>query len=263
MDKTLRTSASGLNAQQRYVEIIANNIANVNTTGFKSVRPEFQDLLYETLRPAGAISRNGVEPLNAVQIGSGVEVVGTSRYFHQGDVAATSRELDMAINGEGFFVVELPDASRAYTRDGTFSLNDVGEIVNPQGYRLDPGIFVPDDVVEIQISRNGTINILRENSAEAETIGQIELARFVNPAGLRALGENIYVESPASGAPILQEPGESNTGEILQKYLESSNVSIVEEMVNMISAQRAYELNSKSVQTADSILGTATQLKRQ
>ncbi|MCL2040067.1 MAG: flagellar basal-body rod protein FlgG [Bacteroidetes bacterium] len=263
MDKTLRTSASGLNAQQRYVEIIANNIANVNTTGYKSVRPEFQDLLYETLRPAGAISRNGVEPLNAVQIGSGVELVGTARYFHQGDVVGTSRELDLAINGEGFFVVEMPDGTNVYTRDGTFSLNDVGQVVNPQGYRLIPDIFIPNDVVEIQISRNGTFNVLRNDSVEVENVGQIELARFVNPAGLRALGENIFVESPASGAPILQEPGESNTGEILQKYLESSNVNIVEEMVNMITAQRAYELNSKSVQTADNILGTATQLKRQ
>jgi flagellar basal-body rod protein FlgG len=263
MDKTLRTAASGLNAQQRYVEIISNNIANVNTTGYKSARPEFQDLLYETLRPAGAIGRNGTEPLNSVQIGSGVELVGTAKNFHQGDVTETGRELDIAIKGEGFFVVELPDGSKAYTRDGTFSLNDVGEIVNAQGYRLDPGIFIPDDVVEIQISKNGSINVLKEDSVEVEKVGQIDLARFVNPAGLRALGENIFVESPASGVAIMEEPGTNNTGEILQKYLESSNVSIVEEMVNMITAQRAYELNSKSVQTADTILGTATNLKRQ
>lgn len=263
MDKTLRTAASGLNAQQRYVEIISNNIANVNTTGYKSVRPEFQDLLYETLRPAGAINRNGLEPLNEVQIGSGVELVGTAKNFRQGDVNETGRELDMAINGEGFFVVSMPDGSRAFTRDGTFSLNNVGEIVTSQGYRLDPGVSVPDDVVEIQISKNGTINVLRENSVETETIGQIEIARFVNPGGLRSLGENTYIESPASGAAIYEKPGTNNTGQILQKYLENSNVSIVEEMVNMITAQRAYELNSKSVQTADTILGTATQLKRQ
>jgi flagellar basal-body rod protein FlgG len=263
MDKTLRTAATGLTAQQRYVEIISNNIANVNTTGFKSVRPEFQDLLYETLRPAGAISRNGTEPLNEVQIGSGVELVGTAKNFKQGDVKETARELDMAINGEGFFVVTLPDGNRAFTRDGTFSLNNIGEIVNAQGYRLDPNVTVPDDTVEIQISRNGTINILREFSVEVETIGQIELARFVNSGGLRSMGENIYIESPASGAPIYEEPGTNNTGEILQKYLEVSNVSIVEEMVNMISAQRAYELNSKSVQTADTILGSAVNLKRQ
>jgi len=221
-------------------------------------------LLYETLRPAGAIRRNGTEQLNSVQIGSGVELVGTAKNFRQGDVVETHRELDMAINGEGFFIVEMPDGSKAYTRDGTFSLNDIGEIVNSQGYRLNDGIFVPDDTVEIQISKNGTINVLREkNATEAETIGQIELARFVNPGGLRALGENIFVETPASGAAILEEPGANNTGEILQKYLENSNVSIVEEMVNMITAQRAYELNSKSVQTADTILGTATNLKRQ
>ncbi|MDR0927729.1 MAG: flagellar basal-body rod protein FlgG [Ignavibacteria bacterium] len=263
MDKTLHTAASGLNAQQRYVEIISNNIANVNTTGYKTVRPEFQDMLYETLRPAGAINHNGTEPLNEVQIGSGVELVGTAKNFRQGDVTESVRELDLAINGDGFFIVQLPDGSQAFTRDGTFSLNNVGEIINSQGYRLDPGISVPDDAVEIQISKNGTIQILRENEVTAETIGQIELARFVNPGGLRAMGENIYIQSPASGSPIFEEPGTNNTGQILQKYLEGSNVSIVEEMVNMISAQRAYELNSKSVQTADTILGSAVNLKRQ
>ena len=233
MDKTLRTAATGLAAQQRYVEIISHNIANANTTGYKTVRPEFQDLLYETLRPAGTISRNGTEPLNEVQIGSGVELVGTAKHHRQGDVQETGRELDMAIHGEGFFVVTLPDGNKAYTRDGTFSLNNVGEVVNSQGYRLDPWITIPDDAVEIQISKNGTINILRNFSIQPETVGQIELARFVN------------------------------TGEILQKYLENSNVSIVTEMVNMITAQRAYELNSKSVQTADNVLGTAVNLKRQ
>ncbi len=262
MDKTLRTAATGLNAQQRYVEIISNNIANVNTTGYKSVRPEFQDLLYETLRPAGAISRNGVEPLNEVQIGSGVEVVGTAKNFKQGDVNQTNRPLDIAINGEGFFVLQLPDNHTAYTRDGSFNLNRNGEIVTSHGYRLNPGITIPDDTVEIQISRNGTVNILREFSTEVETVGQIELARFVNPGGLRSLGENIYVESPASGQAMFEEPGVNNTGEVLQKYLETSNVSVVDEMVNMITAQRAYELNSKSVQTADTILGTAVNLKR-
>jgi flagellar basal-body rod protein FlgG len=263
MDKTLRTAATGLSAQQRYVEIISNNIANVNTTGYKTVRPEFQDLLYETLRPAGTISRNGTEPLNEVQIGSGVELVGTAKNFKQGDTVGTGRELDLAINGEGFFIVNLPDGNRAFTRDGTFSLNNVGEIVNPLGYRLETNVTVPDDTVEIQISKNGTINILRNFSTETETIGQIELARFVNPGGLRSMGENIYIESPASGAAIYEEPGMNNTGEILQKYLENSNVSIVEEMVSMITAQRAYELNSKSVQTADTILGNAVNLKRQ
>ena len=263
MDKTLRTAATGLTAQQRYVEIISHNIANANTTGYKSVRPEFQDLLYETLRPAGTISRNGTEPLNEVQIGSGVELVGTAKHHRQGDVESTNRELDLAINGEGFFVVTLPDGNKAYTRDGTFSLNNVGEVVTSQGYRLDPWVTVPDDAVEVQISKNGTINVLREFSVQTETIGQIELARFINPVGLRAMGESIYIETPASGAAILEEPGTNNTGEILQRYLENSNVSIVTEMVNMISAQRAYELNSKSVQTADTILGTAVNLKRQ
>jgi flagellar basal-body rod protein FlgG len=263
MDKTLRTAASGLDAQQRYVEIISNNIANVNTTGYKSSRPEFQDLLYQTLQPAGAISRNGTEPLNEVQIGSGVALVSTAKNFTQGDLTQTGRELDMGINGEGFFIINLPNGETAYTRDGTFSLNDLGQIVNSQGYELDPGITVPDDTAEIQISKNGTIQVLREYATTAETIGQLELARFVNPAGLRSLGENLYVETPASGTPILEEPGSNNTGSVEQLYLEGSNVSIVKEMVNMITAQRAYELNSKSVQTADNILNSAVNLKRQ
>ncbi len=262
MDKTLRTAATGLNAQQKYVEIIANNISNVNTTGFKKVRPEFQDLLYETLRPAGAVSQVGVEPLNEVQIGSGTELVQTTKIYSQGDITQTNNPLDLAINGDGFFVIRKPDNTLTYTRDGTFRLDNQGHIVNAQGYKLEPGFTVPQDTTEVQVSRDGYVEVLLQGSTQPQTLGQLELARFINPGGLKALGDNLYAETSASGQAMMENPGNNNTGEILQSHLESSNVDIVEEMVNMISAQRAYELNSKSVQTADNILSTAVNLKR-
>lgn len=262
MDKTLRTASTGLSAQQRYVEIISNNLANINTSGFKKVRPEFQDLLYETLRPAGNVARTGVEPLNEVQIGSGTELVATTRSYTQGDVQSTNNPLDMAINGEGFFVVQKPDNTFAYTRDGSFQLNRQGEIVTSQGYRLYPNLSVPDDAIQVNITRDGVVNVLSEGATDESSIGQIELARFVNPGGLRAVGDNMLVATPASGQPIFEQAGSNNTGELLQAHLESSNVDIVEEMVNMITAQRAYELNSKAVTTADDVLNTAVNLKR-
>jgi len=261
MDKTLRTASTGLSSQQRYVEIIANNIANVNTTGFKKVRPEFQDLLYETLRPAGNVARSGVEPLNEVQIGSGTELVATTKIFRQGDIASTNNPLDMAINGDGFFVIRKPDGNLVYTRDGSFQLDRNGQIVTSQGYSLDPGFTIPSDAIEIQITRDGVVSILTENSTDATVLGQIELARFINSTGLKSIGDNFYQETPASGQPFFEIPGTNNTGEIIQHHLESANVDIVEEMVNMITAQRAYELNSKSVKTADDILSTAVNLK--
>lgn len=262
MDKTLRTAATGLTAQQRFVEIISNNLANVNTTGFKKQRPEFQDLLYETLKPAGNTARVGTEPLNEVQIGSGTELVATTRIHKQGDLQQTNNNLDMAINGEGFFIMRRPDDSVAFTRDGSFKLDRNGQIVNSQGFQLDPGFKIPQDAVDVNITKDGIVSILTEGSTEAQTLGQIELARFINPAGLRAVGENLLVATPASGAAVYEQPGKNNTGSIIQSHLENSNVDVVEEMVNMITAQRAYEMNSKSVKTADDILSTAVNLKR-
>lgn len=262
MDKTLRTASTGLSAQQRYVEIISNNLSNVNTNGFKKVRPEFQDLLYETLRPAGSIGRSGVEPLNEVQIGSGTELVETLKNFSQGDITQTNNPLDLAINGEGFFIVRRPDNTLAYTRDGSFNLNRNGELVNSQGNFLEPGFTIPDDAAEVIISRDGVISILTEGATDESVLGQLDIARFVNPAGLKSVGENLYMETPASGQALFEQAGVNNTGEIIQGYLESSNVDIVEEMVNMITAQRAYELNAKSVNTADEVLSTAVNLKR-
>lgn len=262
MDKTLRTAATGLSAQQRYVEIIANNIANVNTTGFKKVRPEFQDMLYETLRPAGNTQKTGIEPQNEVQIGSGTELIATTRIYSQGNIVQTNNKLDIAINGEGFFVVRRPDNTFAYTRDGSFNLDRNGTIVTSQGYILEPGLTIPTDANDIKISRNGVLSVIIDGTLEEQTIGQIELARFINPAGLRAIGDNLFLETPASGQAIFEQPGSNNTGELIQAHIENSNVEIVEEMIGMITAQRSYELNSKSVRTADEILMMAVNLKR-
>jgi flagellar basal-body rod protein FlgG len=262
MDKTLRTAATGLTAQQRYIEIISNNLSNVNTTAYKKVRPEFQDLLYETLKPEGGNTQSDVQPQNEVQIGSGTELIATTKQFSQGDVTQTDNPLDVAINGEGFFILRKPDNSYAYTRDGSFKLDRNGQIVSSQGYLLDPGINIPQDAEEIQISRQGVLSILTNNGIDQQSLGQIELARFVNPAGLKNVGENLYIESPASGKAMFEQPGTNNTGELIQSSLEASNVDIVQEMVNMIIAQRSYEMNSKSVQTANDILSLAVNLKR-
>jgi len=262
MDKTLRTAATGLHAQQRFVELISNNIANVNTTGFKKTRPEFQDLLYETLKPAGNTARIGVEPLNEIQIGSGVQLVSTTKMFNQGDLTETGNAMDLGINGEGFYIMRRPDNSIVYTRDGSFRKDRNGTLVNARGYALDPGFVIPDDALAVNVSRDGMVSALMQGATEEQTLGQIELARFVNPAGLRSLGDNLFAATPASGEPVFEQPGMNNTGEIHQGYLENSNVDIVTEMVNMITAQRAYELNSKSVKTADEILNTAVNLKR-
>ncbi len=262
MDKTLRTASTGLTAQQRYVEIISHNIANVNTTGFKKVRPEFQDLLYETLHPAGANRYSNVEPLNDVQIGSGTELTATTKIFSQGDLQASNNKLDIGIKGEGFFMIRKPDNSIAYTRDGSFQLDRNGQIVTSQGNPLEPGFVIPNDAVDFKVSRDGQVSIILSDGVTEQSLGQLELARFINPAGLSNMGDNLYSETPASGKAMVEIPGMNNTGELIQSHIEASNVNIVDEMVNMIVAQRAYELNSKSVNTADTILGTAVNLKR-
>lgn len=257
------TAATGLSAQQRFVEIISNNLSNVNTTGFKKTRPEFHDLMYETLRSAGNTPRSGTEPTNEIQIGGGTELVAASKQFSQGDINPTSNPLDIAINGEGFFTIRRPDNTFAYTRDGSFQVDKSGQLVTTQGYVLEPGLTMPDNATQVIISRDGVVSAMTSSSSSAaEHIGQIELARFINPAGLSAIGDNLFVETPASGAAQMQQPAMNNTGELVQSHLENSNVDLVEEMVNMIVAQRAYELNSKSVRTAEDILTTATNLKR-
>lgn len=262
MEQTLRTAASGMISQQRSMEITAHNIANINTVGYKRVRAEFQDLLYENLRATGGVLEFGAEPQNPLQVGRGTALAATTREFLQGDLTETGNPFDLAINGDGFFMVRLPDNTIAYTRDGSFKLNADGTIVSTHGYIMEPGITIPDDTQEIRIGRDGSVSVLRSGSTEAEVIGQIEIARFINPAGLKALGDNLYAETESSGRPIIASPGSNNAGLILQGYLEESNVELVEEMINMIQTQRGFELNAKVIRTTEDMMGTATNLKR-
>ncbi len=262
MNRALRTAATGMYAQQLNIDIISNNLANVNTAGFKRSRPEFQDLMYQTLRATGvSLNRNIQQPME-IQVGNGAVPVATLRSFLQGGIEPTNNPMDLAIEGEGFFQVRRPDGSIAYTRDGSFKLSSDGSLVTSQGYLVEPVTSLPTEVSSMSVSRDGTIDVVGVGDSEAVKVGQAELAKFVNPAGLRAIGNNLYVETSASGAPILGAAGSQGFGEIQQGYLESSNVDIVEEMVNMIVAQRAYEINSKTVKTVEDMLSMANNLKR-
>ena len=263
MERALRTAASGMFAQQLNIDVIAHNLANVNTTSFKRGRAEFQDLMYQILKaPVSANQNENTQSPGEIQIGTGVQVVATLRDFKQGDLQPTDNPLDVAINGDGFFQVRKPDGTIAYTRDGSFKLSRDGRLVNSTGYILEPEIIIPETAVAISISRDGIVEILNSGETEPVEIGRIELVKFVNPAGLRSIGNNLYVETQASGQPIFGTPGSEGFGELMQGYLETSNVDIVEEMVNMIIAQRAYEINSKTIKTVEEMLQMANNLKR-
>jgi flagellar basal-body rod protein FlgG len=249
-------------AQQLNIDVISNNLANVNTVGFKRSRPEFQDLMYQTLQATGvSLNRNIQQPME-IQVGNGAVPVATLRSFLQGGIEPTNNSMDLAIEGEGFFQVRRPDGSIAYTRDGSLKLSADGSLVTSQGYLIEPSTTLPTEVASMSVGRDGTLDVVAVGDAEAVKVGQVELAKFVNPAGLRAIGNNLYVETSASGPPILGAAGAQGFGEIQQGYLESSNVDIVEEMVNMIVAQRAYEINSKTVKTVEDMLSMANNLKR-
>jgi len=263
MERALRSAASGMYAQQINIDVIAHNLANVNTTSFKRSRAEFQDLMYQILKSPVSSEQNGNTGSSAeIQIGTGVQTVATLRDFKQGDLQATNNPLDVAINGDGFFQVRRPDGTIAYTRDGSFKLSRDGRLVNSSGYVLEPEIVIPETAVAISISRDGIVEVLNSGETEPVEVGRIELAKFVNPAGLRSIGNNLYLETQASGQPIFGSPGSDGFGELMQGYLESSNVDIVEEMVNMIVAQRAYEINSKTIKTVEEMLQMANNLKR-
>lgn len=262
MNRALRTAASGMMAQQLNVDTIANNLANVNTTGFKKSRAEFQDLMYQTVKANGSATNNATKETAAVQVGTGSVPTATQKSFMQGDVQATSNPFDIAIMGEGFFQVRRPDGTIAYTRDGAFKLSADGTIVTSQGYVLDPGISLTENAKNLTVSREGTVETSGSGGDQATRIGQLELATFVNVAGLKAIGNNLFVETPASGPPIIGTAGTDGFGELQQGYLESSNVDVVEEMVSMIVAQRAYEINSKTVKTVEEMLQMANNLKR-
>lgn len=262
MIRALWTGATGMNCQLMNTDVIANNLANVNTTGFKRSRGDFQDLLYQTLRLAGTTTSSGTEVPTGIQIGHGAKTVAIQRIMSQGDFMQTLNELDMVIEGRGYFKILMPDGTTAYTRAGAFKLDSDGRIVTSDGYPMDPEITIPNDTINISIGPDGTVSALQAGETEAAEVGNIELAMFPNEAGLKSIGKNLFVTSDASGDPIEATPGEDGLGTIAQGFLEMSNVSVVEEMVNMIVTQRAYESNSKVIQTSDEMLQVANNLKR-
>jgi flagellar basal-body rod protein FlgG len=262
MIKAMRTAASGMAAQQMNVDNIANNLANVNTTGFKRSKLEFQDLLYKNIRQAGTSAATGINIPTSLEVGYGTRPVSTVRQFEVGDLSETSNPLDMAIEGNGFFQVTMPDGTIAYTRDGSFKLTADGQLATSDGLLMSPEITVPEDAEMVSIGYDGRVYAKIVGQVDPQELGQIELAKFINPAGLEALGHNLYAQSAASGDPVTGIAGEDGLGSIAQGYLELSNVDVVKEMVNMIVAQRAYEINSKAIQTSDEMSGMATNLKR-
>ncbi len=263
MDPALRAAASGMMAQQLRTEVIANNLANVNTTGFKRSRAQFEDLLYQTVQGSAVIGtpENGTQP--AIQIGRGTRLASVQRMHAQGTLETTNRPLDIAIEGEGFFQIQTGGGDTAYTRDGSFQISDQGVLVTSEGYTLQPTIRVPSDATGVTISRTGIVTVTRgANVAEPQEIGRIELARFANPSGLQALGENLYQATPASGEPTVGFPQDEGMGRVVQGCLEGSNVEIVQEMVDMITAMRAYEINSKAIKNSEEMLEIANNLVR-
>lgn len=262
MMRTLWTAASGMQAQTLNIDVIANNLANVSSSGFKRSRADFQDLLYETLKPAGSPSSEGNKIPTGIQVGHGTRPVAVQKIFLQGDYQLTQNELDMAIEGNGFFQVVLPNGENAYSRSGAFKLDSEGRIATSDGFLMEPEIAVPSDAAMVTIGTDGTVSILRAGQIEPDEIGTIELAKFANPAGLKSIGRNLFQPSATSGDAVVGTGGVDGFGTISQGYLEMSNVNVVEEMVNMITAQRAYELNSKAVQAADEMLQLANNLKR-
>jgi flagellar basal-body rod protein FlgG len=251
-----------MQAQALNIDVIAHNLANVNTSGFKKSRADFQDLLYETLRPAGVASSQGSQVPTGIQLGHGARPAAVQKIFVQGDYQQSKNQLDMAIEGEGFFQILQPNGEVAYTRDGTFKMDSEGRIVNSDGFLMEPEISVPSDSTSISIGTDGTVSVLQAGETEPSEVGTIQLARFINPAGLQSIGRNLFLPTSASGDAITGTAGEDGFGTIAQGFLEMSNVSVVEEMVNMITAQRAYEINSKAIKTSDEMLQMANNVKR-
>ncbi|MBS9782396.1 MAG: flagellar basal-body rod protein FlgG [Arcobacter sp.] len=262
MIRGLYTAATGMNSMQYKIDVTSNNIANVNTTGFKQDRAEFQSLMYETLNySAGQTSLTTVNP-TGIDVGLGVNVSGVQKNFTEGDLKLTSNPLDIAISGKGFFQVTLPSGETAYTRNGAFKLNSEGTIVNSSGYELVPQIVIPDNVKSISIAKDGTVTSKDPITSQTINLGQITIADFINPSGLTPLGNSLFLESDASGNVVVGSPDSAQFGKLSQGMIESSNVKLVNEMVDLISAQRAYEANSKAITTADSMLEIVNRLKR-
>lgn len=258
-ERALWVAKSGLDAQQTRMAVISNNLANVNTTGFKRGRAIFEDLMYQNIRQVGAQSTQNTQLPTGFQLGTGVRTVATEKLHTQGNVQQTENSLDVAINGRGFLQILMPNGDTNYTRDGSLKLDSTGQIVTSGGLTLNPAITVPADALSITIGTDGTVSALQPGAATPTQLGQIQLANFINPTGLEAVGENLYRESAASGAPIIGTPGQGEYGTLNQGALETSNVNVVEELVNMIETQRAYEMNSKAVSTTDQMLSYLTQ----
>lgn len=262
MIRSLWTAASGMKSQSLNIDVISNNLANVNTTGFKSSRADFQDLLYETLRQAGTSSSESSDVPTGIQVGHGSRPVASHKIFTQGDFQQTKNELDIAIEGEGFFQILQPNGETAYSRDGAFKMDRDGRMVTSDGFVMEPEITIPSDSISLSIGLDGTVSVLQAGSNTPTEIGTITVARFVNPAGLHSIGRNLYLPTNASGDAIVGTAGEDGLGTLAQGFLEMSNVSVVDEMVKMITAQRAYEINSKTIQAADDMLQQANNVKR-
>jgi len=260
MIRSLWISKTGLDAQQQQLDVVANNLANVGTTGFKRARVAFEDLLYQTARQAGANSTQDTTLPTGLQFGTGVRSTATPRMFTQGNLQNTGNQYDLAINGSGFFQVQMPDGSTAYTRDGSLHVNANGQLVTSNGFQLQPAITVPANAIAVTVGQDGTVTATIPGQTAPQNIGSVQLASFVNPAGLESRGQNLLVETAASGNPNTNAPGSNGLGLLQQGFVETSNVNVVEELVSMIQTQRAYEINSKAIQVSDQILQRLAQI---
>ena len=260
MIRSLWIARTGLDAQQTNLDVIANNLANVSTNGFKRARAVFEDLLYQTMRQPGAQSSQSTQIPSGLQLGTGVHPVSTARVHTQGALQQTGNDLDVAIDGAGFLQVLLPDGTTAYTRDGSMQRNEQGQLVTASGYTIQPTITIPADATTVTIARDGIVSVVQAGSSVATQIGSLQVATFINVGGLQSIGENLYLETASSGTPTPNTPGTNGSGALLQSFVETSNVNVAEELVSMIQTQRAYELNTKVVSTSDQMLARLTQL---
>jgi flagellar basal-body rod protein FlgG len=259
--RSLSIASTGMLAQQTNVDVISNNIANMNTTGFKRQRAEFQDLLYEQIERPGTATGNETRAPSGIQIGAGVKTGGVYRIQQQGALQQTDNRYDVAVTGRGYFQILLPSGDTAYTRDGSFGVSDQGELVTQDGFPVQPGIAIPQGALDVTISKTGEVQVITAGDPQPQTVGQLELATFMNDAGLEAKGDNLFLETAASGQPTIANPGEPGFGTLSQGFIEGSNVNAVAEITALITAQRAYEMNSRVVKTADEMLATTSQLR--